>query len=94
MPDDLKVKIVADTLRPDATVNDLAARHGLPASHNSAWRQMARAGKPVCPAPGDAVEFVPLMVAPPEPAAATGWGGGIEIAVGVGDRAARARRCG
>ncbi|RAP42623.1 hypothetical protein BYZ73_02825 [Rhodovulum viride] len=72
MPDALKVEIVADTLRPGATVNDLAARHGLPVSHNLAWRQMARAGKPVRPAPGDAAEFVPPMVAPPEPVAATG----------------------
>lgn len=79
-PDELKAEIVAETLRPGATVNDVATRHGVAANQVSAWRRMARDGRLVLPAPEDAMEFVSLMVATPEPAPA---GGSVEIAVGA-----------
>lgn len=82
-PDELKAEIVAETLRPGATVNEVAARHGLQANQVSAWRRMARDGRLVLPAPDDAVEFVSLMVATPEPVAAPPTGGSVEIAVGA-----------
>lgn len=63
-PDDLKARIVAETLLPGVTVNTVALRHGVPANHVSSWRTLARKGRLVLPAPEDPVEFAALMVAP------------------------------
>ncbi|WP_138473496.1 transposase [Poseidonocella sp. HB161398] len=84
-PDELKAEIVAETLRPGATVNEVAARHGLQANQVSAWRRMARDGRLVLPAPEDAMEFVSLMVATPDAPAemAPVATGSVEIAVGA-----------
>jgi transposase len=85
-PDELKAEVVAETLRPGATVNAVAARHGVAANQVSTWRRMAREGKLVLPAPDDAVEFVSLMVAPPTQAErqrAESDAGRVEIAVGA-----------
>ena len=78
-PDEVKARIVAETLRPGATVSEVAERHGLKANHVSSWRTLARNGKLVLPAPEDAVEFATLMVssvdealAAAEPAASAG----------------------
>ena len=64
-PDEVKARIVAETLRPGVTVNEVAARHGLQANHLSSWRSLARAGKLVLPAPEGSVEFAAMIVAPP-----------------------------
>ena len=78
-PDEVKARIVAETLRPGSTVSEVALRHGLKSNHVSAWRTMARNGKLVLPAPEDPVDFATLMVAPmvddvtaAEPVAAVG----------------------
>lgn len=63
-PDEVKARIVAETLRPGATVGEVAERHGLKANHVSSWRTLARNGKLVLPPPEDPVEFATLMVAP------------------------------
>lgn len=63
-PDDVKARIVAETLRPGASVSEVAERHGLKANHVSSWRTLARNGKLVLPAPEDPVEFAALMVGP------------------------------
>lgn len=63
-PDEVKARIVAETLRPGATVGEVAQRHGLKANHLSSWRTLARNGKLVLPAPEGPVEFASLMVAP------------------------------
>jgi transposase len=63
-PDEVKARIVSETLRPGASVGEVAQRHGLNANHVSSWRTLARAGKLVLPAPEDPVEFATLMVAP------------------------------
>ena len=63
-PDEVKARIVAETLRPGVTVNDVARRHGVPANHVSSWRTLARTGRLVLPAPEDPVEFAALMVGP------------------------------
>jgi transposase len=65
-PDETKARIVAETLRPGATVDEVARRHGLSANHLSSWRTLARKGKLVLSAPRDAVEFAAMVVAPPD----------------------------
>jgi transposase len=64
-PDELKARIVSESLRPGAMVNEVAERHGLKPNHLSTWRTMARQGKLVLPAPEDAVEFASVIVDPP-----------------------------
>ena len=61
-PDEVKARIVSETLKPGVRVNDVARRHGLPANHVSSWRTLARTGRLVLPAPEDPVEFAALMV--------------------------------
>ena len=65
-PDDVKGRIVAESLLPGARVCDVAAKYGLIARHLSQWRGLARQGKLILPV-GDGPSFVPLVV---EPAAA------------------------
>lgn len=57
-----KAKIVSESLRPGATVNEVAQRYGLRANSLSSWRTMARQGKLILPAPEDAVEFAAAIV--------------------------------
>lgn len=65
-PDEVKARIVAETLVPGATVGEIARRHGVPANHVSSWRTLARKGRLVLPAPEDPVEFAALLLGPPE----------------------------
>ena len=74
-PDDMKARVVAETLLPGATVNEVARRHGVCANHVSSWRTLARKGRLVLPAPEDPVEFAALMVGSTENAPPADVGG-------------------
>ena len=63
-PDDVKARIVAESLLPGARVCDVAAKYGLIARHLSQWRGLARQGKLVLPYADDGPVFVPLTVEP------------------------------
>lgn len=65
-PDEVKGRIVAETLKPGVSVAEVARRHGVPANHISSWRSRAKKGALVLPAPEDPVEFASLLVGPAE----------------------------
>lgn len=66
-PDEVKARIVAETLAPGVRVTDVARRHGVQPQQVTAWRRLARQGKLVIPADGE-VEFATLMFEAPEAA--------------------------
>jgi transposase len=82
-PDEVKARIVAETLRPGATVDEVARRHGVSSNHLSSWRTLARKGKLVLPAPQDSVEFAAMVVAPPDRDTPLSGTVGPEIVVGA-----------
>jgi transposase len=41
-PDDIKSRIVSESLRPGVPVNEVAERHGLNCNHCRGWRTLSR----------------------------------------------------
>ncbi|MCE6967027.1 IS66-like element accessory protein TnpA [Cereibacter sphaeroides] len=87
-PDEVKARIVAESLQPGVRVADVARRHGVLAHQLSDWRRQARQG--LLALPEEAVEgleaaFVPLTVEPAPTAASEQGGpaGAVTIEIGA-----------
>ena len=67
-PNEVKARVVTDTLESGATINAVADRYGVQPNQLSAWRRLAKQGKLVLPsAPNHEPVFAPLVVCDPAP---------------------------
>ncbi len=59
-PDEVKARIVGESLEGGAVVSAVARRHGLRPQQLFAWRRLARAGRLMLPV-AEAIRFVPVV---------------------------------
>jgi transposase len=89
-PDEVKARVVAETLRRGSTVKAVAARYGVQPNQLTTWRRIAKDGDLVLPDDernGDEAVFAPLVIcdaeeAPPE---AYSCAAGCDLRIAVGD---------
>jgi transposase len=86
-PDEMKARIVLESLAPGAVVTHVAQRHGCRPQQIHDWRRLARMGRLALPAPIDgepAPAFVPILLdaesEPGLPAASAAFDLEVEIA--------------
>lgn len=87
-PEEVKGRIVAESLEPGATVNEIAARYGIQPNQLTAWRRKAKDGALVLPAPdpeADEAVFAPLVVRDMQDAASAADTTGGDVRISVGD---------
>lgn len=68
-PDEVKARIVAETLTPGVVISEVARRHGIRPQQLFAWRRLARDGRLALPQ--EALAFAPVVVADAPPSTTT-----------------------
>jgi transposase len=64
-PDELKAKIVAESLGAGVSVSEIARRYDIRTSQVQLWRKQAREGQLVLPTEEARTAFAPVVLAPP-----------------------------
>jgi transposase len=93
-PDELKARIVIESLVPDAVVTQVAQRHGCRAQQIHEWRRLARTGRLALPAPvdfGEPPAFVPVIADAAAPASAAVATEATDVAVEIAGATVRVR---